>query len=67
MNLRFSLEILFTLYIRHKTVSQELTKNIKSRTLDIIGLYLFTGSAAYKVIPVKSFHFYNLRQLTVFH
>ena len=26
-----------------------------SKTLDIIGFYLLTGSAAYKVAPVKSF------------
>ena len=50
---------------------------MKSKTLDIIALYLLTRSAAYKVAAVKSFvlgfhifdhfHFYNLHQLTVLH
>ena len=47
-------KILFTAYIRHKTMSQEHTENMKSKALNIIGLYLLTGCAAYKVAPVKS-------------
>ena len=44
------------MYIRHKTMTREYTKNVKSKTLDIIALYLLTpGSAAYKVATVKSF------------
>ena len=31
--------------IRHKTMNQEHTKIMKSKTLDIFGLYLLTGSA----------------------
>ena len=34
-------------------MSQQHTKNMKSK--NIIGLYLLTGSVAYKVTPVKSF------------
>ena len=34
-------------------MSQEHTKNMESKTLDIIGLYLLTERAAYKVAPGK--------------
>ena len=47
-------EILFTMYIKLKTMSREYTKNMKSKTLDIIALYLLTRSAAYKVAIVKN-------------
>ena len=36
-------------------MNKEHAKNMISKTLDIIGFYSLTGSAAYKVAPVKSF------------
>ena len=36
-------------------MSQEHTENMKSKTTDIIGLYLLTGNAAYEVASVRSF------------
>ena len=42
-------------YFMQGAFNQEYTKNMRSRTLNVIGFYLLTGNAAYKLFSAKSF------------